>query len=497
MRRTTTLLAALAAVFWVRGPASAAETTDPGADSFSILYYLNDGDGNRIRLMSTNDLKYAINQARCECGQTIEAQIRLINTGTTYTQTTIEGFIGPQCALAETSFNPQFRPCTRFTVANTQSFIQGYSVDFGPIWLGSGMVGDTTNPRGPDVATPAASCIGPGGQSGVWLCGYFDENGGCQAEEFFINGTQHNNAGTNSEEAAMGITFDYQSPLTAPETVSALAGDEAVVMSWQSKASTDIYGYRVLCEEADTGLPAVEGVVENPGLAATTYGTIYYTKENLCPDGPFSSQVGSEDPAPDPIGTTGDVDTDTDGTTTDATTTDATTTDATTTDATTTDGTTTVATTTDGTTGSDTTGEMVVSACPADRPATGICSLKWEYVCSGHIAAGTTNTGSTRIRGLENGKRYNLLLVGYDQAGNPLPIKLVENIEPVAANDLWEQCEADGNVCGDAGFCNVDGDRSARGGVAFSLGLLGLGLLGLARRRTRLGLARRRIRKTA
>ncbi|MCA9637432.1 MAG: hypothetical protein KC420_15505, partial [Myxococcales bacterium] len=53
---------------------------------------------------------------------------------------------------------------------------------------------------------------------------------------------------------------------------------------------------------------------------------------------------------------------------------------------------------------------------------------------------------------------------------------------PVETNDLWEQCEADGDICGDAGFCAVD--REAQGGHGGALAfVIGIGLAAARRRR--------------
>ncbi|MEZ4383260.1 MAG: hypothetical protein R3A79_18170 [Nannocystaceae bacterium] len=501
MRDRTLLTAATAALLCLAAAPAKAQSPDsgssaaPGADAFDIRYYVTDGEGNRVRQMTKNDMQYFVNQARCECGQKIDSQVRILNTGTTYAQILIDGFIGTQCATAETSFNPQFKRCTKFSSTQTNNYVSGQGVAFAPIWLVSGIVeaGEGTNDelRHPDLATPASTCSGPTGEGGIWLCGQSDSVAGCQAEEFFIQGATNKNYPEG--ESSKGITADFQPPQSLPlaSSIDASVGDSAVVVTWTlPTGGTDAYGFRVLCEEADTGLPGVEGVAADPGIAANSYGTIYYTKENLCPDGPFWEPDGWDD------STTGGTDTDgtttdgttTDGTTTDTDTTDGTTTDGTTTDGTTTDGTTTDGTTTDGTTtdtdttDGTTTGGSDSGVCPEDRPASGVCSLKWDYICSEHLAK---NTNSTRIKGLENGKKYNFLLVAYDQSGNPISVGKIDNIEPVQTNDLWEQCEEDGDVCGRAGFCDVDPERSAGGGLALLAGLVLLTAAG------------RRIRKTA
>ncbi|HFE44693.1 MAG TPA: hypothetical protein ENJ18_04250, partial [Nannocystis exedens] len=423
--------------------------------AFDIRYYITDENGARGRQMTANDMLYFVNQARCECGQKIDTQIRLLNTGQTYDQILIDSFVGTQCATAENGISQQYKPCIEFPSLQTNSYYAGKSLSFSPIWLVSGIAGltnlDDVPARHPDVATPAGSCSGPVGEAGVWLCGQTDGDAGCLGDEFFITGTQNKNI-TDGE--SKGITADFQGPLSLPaeSSLKAAVGDSAVEVSWDLPfGGSDAYGFRVLCEEADTGEPALSGLVtasqRNNAIAANTYGSLYYTKENLCPDGPFWEAQGSGD-----------------GTTTDGTTTDGTTT-GTDTD-----------TDTDGTTG---TAEPVSAGCPSERPATGMCSLKWDYVCSAHLA---NNTTSTRIEGLENGKKYNFLLVAYDQAGNPVSAGKVDGITPVETNDLWEQCEADGDACGRSGFCNVNTDAPSRGG--FSL-VFAFGLLAAGRRRTR------------
>lgn len=111
----------------------------------------------------------------------------------------------------------------------------------------------------------------------------------------------------------------------------------------------------------------------------------------------------------------------------------------------------------------------------------GMLDLDWAYVCTSHLAY---NTKNVRIEGLENGKEYNFLLVAYDKSGNPLASNEVIRAKPVDTRDLWEQCHAQGDVCGESGFCNL----SERGDPLLGLGALlglGLGLGGLLRRSTR------------
>ncbi len=451
----STLLTLTAAPAWAQSPDTGGGSSAPGAEAFDIRYYVTDGDSNRGRQMTELDMNFFVNQARCECGQQLEAQIRLLSTGgTMYTPTQIDGYVGSNCATAESTFNPQFPPCAKFSSAVSTSFTSGQSVLFSPLWLISGIEGLSDpadlSQRLPSVATPAAACTGPSGEGGIWLCGQTDANAGCQSEEFFVTGTQNMNI---LDGTSKGITADFQPPLNLPEedSLSAAVGDSAVVVSWTLPlGGSDAYGFRILCEEAETGEPAISGLVKNPGEVAVTDGRIYYTKENLCPDGPFWVTPGSEE------STTGDT---TDGTTGDMTGTGGSTTDVTT-----------------GTTGSDI---PVSTACPEDRPESGMCSLKWEYVCTEHIQAAST---TVRIAGLDNNKAYNFLLLAYDQAGNPITIGKVDGVMPVPTNDLWEQCEADGDVCGRSGFCSVDPDSHDLGGFAL---VLGMGLLAAGRRRIR------------
>ena len=527
------ILALVGASFWLgtslaptiaaaQAPADPGMASVPGADAFDIRYYITDEDGNRLRAMATTDFVQFVNQARCECGHQIETQIRLKSTqGVAYDNTKlIQTFVGTNCGTAETNPVGQFRRCAMLKSSTAPDYVQGLNTTFHPVWLTNGIAIASGEIRDPQNAIAAGTCEGGQGESGVWMCAQTNTMSGCQSDEFFISGTQNSNlpAGMSS-----GIKFDFLPPVTQPESVEALAGDSAVVISWEVQPG-DINGFRVLCEEADTGKPPPGKGMDPPALDKIPNGTIYYTKANLCPDGPFSTfKSGSNDP----IDTTDGTDTtgDSGGTTggdTDSTTTDATT-DAT------------------GGTGGTTSdivppncGDGVLQAgegeecddgaengndkvchldcktdvcgdglqgpeegcdngadngegklCLADctpSGSAGLINLDWSYVCSDHLAY---NTKSVRIEGLENDKKYNFLLVSYDKSGNPVAYERIITATPVDTRDLWEQCYAQGDVCGSSGFCNV----SERGDPLLALGALlglGLGLGGLLRRSTRM-----------
>ena len=166
-------------------------------------------------------------------------------------------------------------------------------------------------------AIAAGSCVGGQGESGVWMCAQTNAQSGCQSDEFFISGTQNSNlpAGTTG-----GIKFDFLPPVTEPENIRASAGDSAVVVSWDVQPG-DINGFRVLCEEVETGNPPPNKGMAAPALDKIPNGTIYYTKGNLCPNGPFSTfKAGSNTPIDDSGTTTDDSVGTTDATATDATT---------------------------------------------------------------------------------------------------------------------------------------------------------------------------------
>ncbi len=502
-----------------------ATPTVPPADAFDIRYYITKADGTRARQLAAADFTKFVNQARCQCGHRIETQVRLKATqGMAYDNTKlIQSFVGTNCGTAEQNPVGQFRKCGQINQGTAQNFVQGVNISFHPVWLTNGV--DANSPFR-DINNPetiaAGSCGGGQGESGVWVCAQTNGMSGCQTDEFFITGTQNANlpAGMST-----GIQYDFLPPIEAPGNVTAVSGDSAVVLNWDSIVG-DINGFRVLCEEADTGKPPPNKGLKAPALDAIPNGTVYFTQNNLCPGGPFSSYKGGTDEL-----TTDTATTDDSGTTTDDT---ASTGGDSSGDSSGTTGDTTSGT--GGTSGSSggtgVCGDAVVDpdeecddgaengddkACHLDclsdicgdgfkgpeeecdkgqdNADTALCSttctlntsagfkrLDWDYVCTKHLAF---NTKTVRIEGLENGKTYNFLLVAYDAAGNPLQAKNgVVSAAPVDTRDLWEQCKADGDVCGESGFCNVAGD--SRGDQLLGLGAvlgLGLGLRGLIRRR--------------
>ncbi|MFY0541226.1 DUF4215 domain-containing protein [Nannocystis pusilla] len=667
----------------------------PPADAFTIQYFLTDEKGEFVQWATEKYMKQFLNRARCECGLKYGVRIRLKKTQTPYDTTKrLESFVGTQCSTAETALAGQFRRCARFTSALVPTYQQGITTTFHPIWLTSGVSPESGEERLPDNAITSGRCDLPlEGESGVWLCAPgMNSTANCQADEFFIQGNQN----VNLPSKTGGISFDFQPPLLAVNDIKAEPGDGAVVLSWNVASSGDINGFRVLCEDAATGQPVPGKEQKRPTLLEFPSGRFFFTKENVCPDGAFSTfKTGEDNPLVPPGTTAGD--SDTDGTDTDGTTGNDSVGDTTgdtdgptqcgneivefdeecdlgaensddgecrgdctrnrcgdgkvqagveecddgnlvAYDACTNDcknatcgdgilvdsamapgvppedcdmgplnGPTSACTETctlnncvdccgnsgapegdemceaptqgnvsdhhectatcvenqcgdglvlsdplvdpakfeecdagmdnsdsaactsmctrnvcgdnlvwmgveecdDGNTDDTDTclnncrmpacGDGVVQAgveecdlglnnsdnlaCGTDCKFTAsadMLSLDWRYVCSEHVSF---STKSVRINGLENGKEYNFLLVPYDLIGNPKQLNVVVRATPVETYDLWEQCEADGGICGASGYCNVSDDSS--GGLALftALAAFGIGGLGVANRR--------------
>jgi cysteine-rich repeat protein len=652
-----------------QAPSGGGSGSFPPADAFTIQYWLTDQDGNFIRPMTEKYFSQFVNRARCECGQQIGVVIRLKKTTGAYDPgKQINSFVGAQCATAEVSVASQFRRCAQFSTALVPTYQQGVTTSFHPIWLSAGITPNSES-RLPELATTSGKCEGRTGEAGVWMCGpQMNSEPDCQADEFFIQGAQNINLPSGSG----GIQYDFIPPLLGVKSIKAEPGDGAVVLSWEVESSGDIHGFRVLCEEAATGRP-IEGKQQPPpDPYAIPTGQFFYTKENLCPNGPFSTFNSGQDNPLNPAGSGDDNDTGDDGDNGGGDTSPNTacgngslevgeecddgnlddnddcrsdctlhrcgdgfvqegveecddgnlvdndectnactlptcgdgvvnngeacdwgarngeadvpcgetcqpkncngctcgngdpmdageecdagsansdhgfcTTsclqavcgdglvfsdgpadaieecddgndiddDACTNDCTRPrcgDGIIQAGEECDNGEDNADDGECLTtcrearcgdgvveagveecdnganngptSACSEDCTLTaseGMLNLKWDYVCSPHIAF---NTSSYRITGLENGKEYNFVLVPYDLMGNPQQPDTVVRAIPVETYDLWEQCEADGGVCGASGYCNVSDDS---GGLALftALAALGLGGLGVANRR--------------
>ena len=502
-RRTATAALALAGALT---PAVAHAVPATAAD-FQIRYWTVDDDGD-TRAMTQQDLQQFVNAARCECNQLIRVQITLQSaSGQAFDQDRIRAFAGSNCASGQAGVGMFNDRCVVLDDLPPSGFTTGPIFEFPMIWLSSGIASSDAQTLG--EATPKNSCDSGVGEGGIWICVENGTQSECQAEEFIIQGTQ--NQIVTTQDPTMGgssgaIIYDYQPPQSLPVEFSTAGGDGAVVVSWDAQSSGDL-GYRVLCADAD-GNPLPQHGTSGPNVGAENQGQIYFTPTNLCPDGPFdSTPEGTEDnPEGEDDGGTDDGGTDDGGTDDGGTTgfgadwgdnpeygspfagggTASMTSDSGSTsggDFTTSgDSSTSGATTgTGGDTGGDSTSGSG-SSSGGELPSSGIESLDWAYVCSGHIAS---NGASARIEDLENDTEYQFLVVAYDVAGNPIAASEVLSGTPRETTDLWEQCEAAGGICGEGGFCNcsTDGDLPP-----VPTALFALIALGMVRRRS--GLAR-------
>jgi hypothetical protein len=298
MRLVPTLTASLLAIactLLVVEPASAAP---PPGESFDILYYLTDENGDRSRQFTSYDLQGYVNKARCECGQSVSARIRIGNDATDLDNVQIKTFVGNNCDTAQV--NPgigMYKPCPVLVDAFTNTYTRNVDVKFHPLWLATGITNGSSAEI--DDAVADANCETGQGNGGIWIC---IENGmstNCQQDEFVVNGTQNLNSGM---EEQMGIRFDFTPPILTVESPKVAAGDGAVEVSWKNTASGSIDGgFRILCSTAD-GEPVPGKGFELSSVTAQNRGTMYFTKENLCPDGPFSEVLITDDPGTIPDG---------------------------------------------------------------------------------------------------------------------------------------------------------------------------------------------------
>ncbi len=577
------LVASLLSGVAVVATPSPAVANPPAGTDFQIQYWVTDEEGNRGRQMTANDLRGYVNKARCECGQAVSARVRLQATGT-LSSVPVRTFVGNRCSDGETGLNRQARPCALAIDDFSNTYTRNIDFEFNPLWLASGLAGDS--PRNLADAVANAGCDTQTGDGGIWICVENLDQTDCQPEEFVVSGQQ--TFVTDADGNTPPLTFDFLPPTINATNFRAQGGDGSVVIRWDNTTTTDIQGYRALCANAD-GTPVDGKGFTLSSVEAQNNGTIYFTAENLCPDGPFDQIDVTDDPEPvDPTdsGGTDGGETDGDGSTgaagfgaepdvargggedcctpagcSDNTCFAAVVTDngecadewsdvcaslaedycevcggegnccaANTTpscadqactisiceetdfaycctqpwdsdcanrakevctdvcDEGTTGGT---SPTTDTTDTTDTTGAPAASttsttastdtdgATDTDEPDTsGIESLGWEYVCSGFIAQ---NASTARIDGLQNDQDYQVLLVAFDYAGNPVAASEVFIATPRETTDLWEQCDAQDETCGKGGFCSCSTGATPDG----TGWLLLTGLLGLVARRRR------------
>ena len=501
-----TLLATLAV------PSPEAAAAPPTEADFQIYYFITNRDGSRGRQMTQQDMvDFAfINRARCECGQKIITRVTF--QGGAVDQDQVNAYVGQNCADAQANAGiGNFAPCAQLTSATPQAFQSGPEYAFDPIFLAYGVTGD----QGISVAEPAGNCEGGvEGEGGLWMCSGVNT---CQMGDFFMTGM------ANINVPGMGIRYDFQPPVNPPTNFAVSAGDQAVNITWEVTAVPES-GYRVLCADENgnpIGSPHAAELEEQREAVSIMNGTVYFTPDNICPDGVFGEDNYGEGATGDGDGdATGDGDGDMatgdgDG---DMATGDG---DG---DTTTGDGDGDMATgdgdgdcgglagcacVTDEDCAADellcvdeicqlegcATGELGC-ACDAEggcadglecdndfcvEPAVGIETLDWSYVCSPHLGF---NNREARIEGLENGKTYQFVVVAYDRAGNAVASEVISGT-PTETRGLWEECEAAGNICGEGWNCSVQDDTPRSLGWMFgALGLLGLGCgIGLRRRR--------------
>lgn len=420
---------------------------------FIVTYYGTNEYGQRSDgPMTTNELKWYANRARCDCTQNIAVEVRLnaASTDSSY----YEVYAGRSCDEAQTGpYDPTKPRCVRLgsPFASTLRAPEGFRTTFSPLWLGTGVAPDSQQEV--EFATPYRTCDTTIGQSdtGIWVC---RRGSGTTCETDFVVTASQN---INSGDMPQSFAADFGAPPTEViSDVHVVSGDGAVEVRWSQSTMGDINGFRVLCADAQ-GQPLSDIGYTLPQIDRIYRNDIYYTEGNLCPDGPFPRPMEGEDPPPTVVG---EVSTGSDGGTGDS---------GSASEGTTSTGTDTGTGTGDATDSSGTdTGNSI-----ADAP---ILSLDWDYVCTEHI---TSRGTSARITGLENGREYQLLLVAYDPSGNPVAIGDVMTGTPVETNDVWEQCWSDGDVCGDGGFCSIHEDEPQRGWAVFAM----LGLLGVSARR--------------
>ena len=449
---------------------------------FEITYLFTDDEGNALinDRLTPQEMQRFVNQATCQCGLELAARVYLNRTSGTNTysgNTQIRTYVGAQCDQGQDNLGQQ-RPCVKVHQGLANDYDDGgIFITFDSVWLSSRTPMIETSPDDGEPIMPCAPSQQGGG--GIWICVESNGQPDCQRDEFVVMGNSSTNGGAGTTPTdpmggmapANNVTFDYIPPQDTFSGFHAEPGDGHVVVTWDRGEVADTSGFRVLCADMD-GNPIKDGITSVPTGQERVTGKYYYTASSLCPDGGVHAPDPS-DPGTDPFGDTGEMTTTGDATTGDATTGDATTGDATTGDGRATDA---------GSTTAGDPGGGGSTSCD-DPSSSALCSLDWRYVCSDHVS----NTGSKAdVLGLRNGTPYQFLVVAYDAAGNAKPVSDVFVESPEETSDFWEQCEQQGDLCGDGGFCACRSSSAASRGAAW-LGTGLLLLLGIAARRRRIG----------
>jgi MYXO-CTERM domain-containing protein len=348
------------------------------AEQVGVRYFVTDVDGGATRLMTANEP--FLNQARCECGQSIHVEVQ-IEAGAIDPAEPLEAFVGPRCDVGEEAPDGQFRPCAKVHVGTGADFVAGVAKDVHPVFFVNGV--DPAGGRLVDDPTTVAqgSCAVGSATAGVWLCTPM-VNGvaGCQAEDFVV-----------AAHELQPVQADFTRPYDQVSEVEATRREDAIELRWSVESTGDVSGFRVLCEDAATGEP-VPGT-ESPMSAPTSIpsGTTFFTAGDLCGDGPFATV---QRPAVAGDGSCGDGVVDPGEACDD---------------------------------GDDN------ALCAVDctlQVGAGLHALAWDHVCTGHLAF---NTRAVMIDGLPPDRAYNLVLVAYDGFGNPRPVGKVLAVAPEAA----------------------------------------------------------------
>lgn len=329
----------------------------------------------------------------------------------------IQAFVGPMCAVAEAMPFGDFRRCTRIATQTAQAYTRGVVVNVHPVWLTAGVAIAGGEDLDPATAIATGSCTGSG-VAGMWMCAQTNSTVGCQQDEFFMSGDVEQAEGEPSP-----LRYDFDAPRYLPGEVAVEAYSGGAVVTWELPSQGDVAGFRVLCEEQGSGAAAGEGF-DSPGLTAVYDGRHYFTAGNLCEKGPFSVyRTEAQEDGPASCG--------------------------------------------DGVVQGD-------EACDdgADNQVEGLCSLgctlnvggelhalDWSRVCSAHA---DWDAGMVTVEGLENGVAYNLVLVAYDERGNPRAVPRVLAVTPDASLAPVPTTE-EGCGCRSAG---------APGGLLLVVGLL-------------------------